>query len=204
MYIGGKRYDSREGQIYDHGLRNGSAIGVEIEPVILACADSDAIGRYQETFSSRNRTDEQAGWDMNLAGGGLIRQSVFKEPQPWKWDTQRKRILNIQILNSVAFEAVTEQSQLPSPITSEIYRENGIPFFSYMEENALILSSKASAIKSVAAVDENARPEIDIWVRPDKPTICLICRRCFCTTMYVEFILFLLRCLNQANPALEN
>src|SRR5207302_8150343 len=51
---------------------------------------------------------QQPRWDMGLAAGGRISQKIHPDPLPRNsYNTSCTRVLNIQILNSVAFETCT-------------------------------------------------------------------------------------------------
>jgi hypothetical protein len=98
-------------------------------------------------------------WEMAVAAGGLIKQEIFRDPDPLPyscWDVVSKRMFNIQIVNSVAFEAITGLRTPSTPISAQTYEKEGVPFFQYYEENAM--QEEATTIRdhvrSVGMIDE--------------------------------------------------
>jgi hypothetical protein len=166
----------KQGQIFDWGFRDGSNVTIKVYPMYFGAMEGGRVGFDPTTLP-------QDGWDMGLGAGGRIKQSIYKDPEPRRWRSKQSRFLNIQILNSVAYEAVTGLKPPPSPITPEEYRIHGIPFFSYYEEKALELNSNAANIRSIGMIDSEKAPQTDIWARPNRPTVCIRCKECFCTTM---------------------
>lgn len=74
---------------------------------------------------------------MVIIPGGKIKQGIMKDEKPGQWDYSQARLLNIQILNSVAFKAITRQEPPKSPITIEEYTKFDVPFLYYAEANFL-------------------------------------------------------------------
>jgi hypothetical protein len=111
---------------------------------------------------------------MAIGAGAKIRQSIVPdlslkglhgEASP-RWDFSNARLLNVQILNSVAFEAVTCMMPPPTPISALTYAKAGLPFFAHYDETLLAhltagdpqadgaLTPLATMVKSVGEVDE--------------------------------------------------
>jgi hypothetical protein len=65
---------------------------------------------------------------MALASGGELRQSVKRDPIHDHWNWEVFRLVNIQILNTVASEAVTGLAAPPSPIFFEEYSKADLLF----------------------------------------------------------------------------
>ena len=158
------------GQIFDYGIQDGSYLGI---------APSLQRGGLCGSLIAA----ENDGWDMGLAASARIKQSIYKDPDPTVWDYSQTRVLNIQILNSVAFQAVTGLMSPPSPVTPELYRKHGIPFYSYFEDSALDLTSLAAEIKSVGIIDTVVGPQKNSHFNPSKPTVCSKYGRRLCTAM---------------------
>lgn len=129
------------------------------------------------------------GWDMGIAPGGNIKQHIVKDLYPEQWDWMEARLVNIQILNSVAFESVTGMQPPASPISAEDYVAAGIPMFHYQEETTLSLESTITTLSSVAAIDSEVGTKVELWGGETKPTICLSCGMKLSTVMYVQTIL---------------
>ncbi|KAM7214384.1 hypothetical protein V8F06_010222 [Rhypophila decipiens] len=64
---------------------------------------------------------------MGLAAGSKIHQAILGDPfAPFAWRKGQTTMLSVQILNSVAFEAFTGMLALSTPITPEMYIEQGL------------------------------------------------------------------------------
>jgi hypothetical protein len=126
------------------------------------------------------------GWEMALACGGEIRQRIQKDPIPEYWNWDAKRLINIQILNTVAFESMTGLAAPPSPISLEEYAKAGIPSLSYYSESGGSTSGSFPIITSITEIDSAL--DIKYGVRHDrggKPVGCIICEKNLCDSLYV-------------------
>jgi hypothetical protein len=92
---------------------------------------------------------------MGIAAGSRIRQVINKDPfSAAAWCKPRATILSIQILNSVAFERLTGMLAPPSPITPQMYKQQGLPFFaSYGEAVDVDGGHNLAGVRSVGEVD---------------------------------------------------
>ena len=63
--------------------------------------------------------DDGPSWEMALGAGGNLGQSIEKTKDERLWDWGASKLINIQILNSVAFKAFTGLS----PVTPISFRE---------------------------------------------------------------------------------
>jgi hypothetical protein len=95
---------------------------------------------------------------MGVAAGGLIRQSIVRDPGRL-WRTSETKTFNVQILNSVHFRHVTEKRPLSSPIDAKTYAELGCPFYAIHEEPSDI-SGEFLNLKSIGHVDGFLEPGI--------------------------------------------
>ena len=78
---------------------------------------------------------------MAIGAGGAISQNSKRDLQdPAIWDPSRAIRLNIQILNSLAFEELTGLVTPPTPISFNKYKSLGIHFFQYYIEDAQAIS----------------------------------------------------------------
>jgi len=103
---------------------------------------------------------------MGLAAGTRIRQAILRDP--WgaaAWSRTRATILSVQILNSVAFEALTGLAAPACPITPQTYLAHGLPFFaSYAEGVDADGGTTLAGLRSVGDIDADdgtIRPGVD-------------------------------------------
>ncbi|KAK4209623.1 hypothetical protein QBC37DRAFT_49757 [Rhypophila decipiens] len=101
------------------------------------------------------KPQDQTGWAMGLAAGSKIHQAILGDPfAPFAWRKGQTTMLSVQILNSVAFEALTGMLAPSTPITPEMYIEQGLPFLkSYEEGIATDGSAYLAGIKGVGDID---------------------------------------------------
>lgn len=78
----------------------------------------------------QRRSQTTGSWEMGLAAGGGVLQEIQKDGgDPTRWNWRKARVVNIQILNSVTFEAITKIAPPPSPISIPHYIEARLPFY---------------------------------------------------------------------------
>jgi len=95
--------------------------------------------------------------------------------------------VNLQILNSVAFESVTGLAPPPSPISFEEYVKAGIPSMSYYidVEKFEKIVRKFPSIKSVGEIDWQKDIKFSIRLnKAGKPVGCVVCERNLCDSLY--------------------
>ncbi|KAL5620963.1 hypothetical protein FOBRF1_004209 [Fusarium oxysporum] len=93
--------------------------------------------------------------EMNIASGGLIRQSIVEQPKG-EYKKTSTVTFNVQILNSTSFKRVTGQDPPKSPISAATYAKAGHPFFS-LDEGPATISGNFSDLQSLAQL--KGRPE---------------------------------------------
>ena len=123
-------------------------------------------------------------WEMAVGAGGNLGQSVEKTRDKWLWDWGASKVINIQILNSVAFKEFTGASPV-TPISFREYVKARIPFYSfvYVSEDSMI-GDHAMTFKSIGQLDHSAIVQIGIRVNQSgKPVGCSNCEENICDTM---------------------
>ena len=92
--------------------------------------------------------------EMGVAAGGLIHQSIEKDTHsPNIWRQNDTVTINVQIVNSQAFQAITGTVPPESPIDASTYASLGLPFFKLYDENPTSISGAFDAVKSVGKID---------------------------------------------------
>jgi hypothetical protein len=90
---------------------------------------------------------------MAVAPGGFIKQKIVKDPVDAEdWDKENTIMFNLQLLNASVFQQVTGIKAQATPITPELYKRYGYPFFKLYEEKSGI-KGDFQGIKSVSELD---------------------------------------------------
>lgn len=117
-------------------------------------------------------------WDMGIAAGGEIRQDVLPDNNPDSWNWHRACFVNIQILNSVIFERMTNQPAPISPITFQDYIKARLPFYHTIEQDSVAGSSILANIKTVGSQDKSKTFSLQAKMRTDSTLVgCVICEK---------------------------
>lgn len=125
--------------------------------------------------------------EMGIAVGGRLIQDIYEDGYPrYIWNKSRTRLVNIQIFDSLTFEAVTHIVPPMTPITAQTYIDAGLPLFAIEEEVDRRLDGEENlkGVKSVSMMDEvvGIGSGSDAEINPSKPKKCEICgiRLCDC------------------------
>lgn len=90
--------------------------------------------------------------ELVVGAGAKIRQNIITDTvDPWRWDTRRAKLLNIQIVNSQQFRTLAGGlPPPPSPISYQTYLQLGIPFWHTKDENDVTFNGGLDMIKPVS------------------------------------------------------
>jgi hypothetical protein len=98
---------------------------------------------------------------MAVAPGGLIRQTIVKDPlQAHEWDRENTVLFNVQLINAAVFKHLTKIDPPGTPINARTYAEKGYPFFTLYEEPSGIAGD--CPVKSWAAMDKEKSKNPDL------------------------------------------
>lgn len=95
--------------------------------------------------------------EMGIAAGGRLTQQIIKDRYGIEaWDSQRSRFVDIHIVNSEMYQAITGLEPLTSPVSPEQYQKSGIPWFSHYAESAQSVKAAGAfkKIQSIAEIDK--------------------------------------------------
>lgn len=126
------------------GLRGS---GGELEEYMLQeeLAESNATRKKENTVTSQ----------MAIAPGGFIHQTIVKDPvEAEDWDKENTIMFNLQLLNASVFEQLFGIKALTTPLTPELYKRHGYPFFKLYEEKSGI-KGDFEVVKSVGDLDQD-------------------------------------------------
>jgi hypothetical protein len=132
-------------------------------------------------------TPSQPGWDMGLAAGGKVKMDIVQDLEKDMWNWRRSKIINVQILNSVAFSDIMRI--LPSPCTVPIhsYVDAEIPLSAYGDVPASLALESASPIlaniMSISEIDDDRGISSGVVLRGDNLMCCLSCESRLCDSM---------------------
>ena len=74
---------------------------------------------------------------LGFGAGGSITQHIERDTyDPSIWDVANSKILNVQIIDSTTFRLVTRLDPPETPITPQMYKDMGLPFFKLWRDEA--------------------------------------------------------------------
>lgn len=93
---------------------------------------------------------------MGIAAGGKIKQMIVEDPYGIdSWDSSRKRILTIHLVNSLSYKKITGKAPPLLPVTKDEYESGGIPWFTFYDEKIPKVAG-SSLFKRILGVSEIA------------------------------------------------
>lgn len=127
---------------------------------------------------------------MGIAAGGTIKQTIVEDKSdPRQWNTDKARLINVQIVNSVWFEEITGMAMPPTPISMETYASTGLPFFDIYNETPSDVAGSFAAVRTVSEMDVAKGVRADMVYDPTKQQICGMCSVRMRDCMYVTPVL---------------
>jgi hypothetical protein len=98
---------------------------------------------------------------MGFVPGGRIEQKVLEDEYGSEtWDAERFGTLNVHVLNSAQYRAVTGREAPSSPVSARTYTKYGFPWFTLYEEQADVPAADAFAsLTSIADLVESREQE---------------------------------------------
>lgn len=99
---------------------------------------------------------EMPASEMGLAAGGKLGQKIYPDPYGIEaWDPANYAELEVYILNSAQFEALTGEPPPPTPVSPQTYQEYRLPWFDLYDDEmtSLASSEKLTGIQSVREKD---------------------------------------------------
>lgn len=97
---------------------------------------------------------DAGAFDMGLAPGGLMRQSIYEDPHGLAaWDTSVHSRCYVHLLNSLQYASVTGRPLPTEPPSAKEYTAAGLPWFDYFDSDlkALAGSKVLAGLDSLAA-----------------------------------------------------
>jgi hypothetical protein len=121
---------------------------------------------------------------LSIGIGASIEQNINKNSNdPRIWDTASAKLLNIQIINSTAFELITGMMTPKTPISDRTYVNAGLPCNDIYQEKPTKIAGSFGQVKTISEVDaaHDATPGTNF--DPLRPTFCTKCRKAYVDSM---------------------
>lgn len=154
---------------------------------VISCQAYKPIRNMYQTLGIPSGPIEEvprvSPWEMGLALGGEIFQDVCIDSQPEWWNWERSQIVNIQILNAVAFKSFTGFEALLPPLSFREYVDAQIPFFQLVSQSQIVGSEVLAKLKTVGEKDLESGINRDCRLTGVTPTGCVICEQNLADTM---------------------
>jgi hypothetical protein len=110
-----------------------------------------------------------SGGAMGLAAGGRLKQEIYADEYGVDtWDPLNTGSLQVHIVNSEQYHAITGLEPPASPIDAKTYTEHGLPWFDWYDESRHDIpgSDRLARVKSTGALDEEKSGRTDKDDRP--------------------------------------
>jgi hypothetical protein len=122
---------------------------------------------------------------MGVAMGGRIKQAVVEDEEPDIWNWKAARTVNIQIINAVAFRAVTGLSPPISPLSFTRHFVKGIPG---TPEPAFVkqltgTTDRLLSVKSVNELDWEHGAALGVTLDGKSVILCVCCEVNICDSV---------------------
>ena len=97
------------------------------------------------------------GFDMGLAPGGRMRQTIYEDPFDLEdWDLENRSRCFVHIANSLVWRAITGELPPTVPFTAKEYTDHGFPWFDYYDDNLKALKG-SKTLKGLKSVTEKGK-----------------------------------------------
>jgi hypothetical protein len=93
---------------------------------------------------------------MGLGAGGQIRQNLYTDPYGVEaWDADNRGRVNVHLVNSDQYRALTGKSPPPTPVDAQAYVAHGLPWFDLYDEGLPHLPPAAplTGVKTIRKLD---------------------------------------------------
>jgi hypothetical protein len=113
---------------------------------------------------------------LTIDAGGTIEQTIAPDKNdPRIWDTASAKLINIQLVNSTAFELITGMVTPNTPVSYKTYVSARLPFYDIYKEKPSTISDTFSKVKTISKIDAAQDPNVGSDFDPLKPTLCSLC-----------------------------
>jgi hypothetical protein len=110
------------------------------------------------------------GFDMGLAPGGRMRQTIYEDPFDLAdWDLENRSRCFVHFANSLVWRAITGELPPTVPFTAKEYTDHGFPWFDYYDDNLKALKG-SKTLKGLKSVTEKGK-EKGLISLPENETV---------------------------------
>jgi hypothetical protein len=178
LIIAGKTYPrDADGFIGDLNLSSPQRIGIETRGNFLVAGTSGQRGEPEVRITP--------SWDMGVAMGGQIKQTIVEDDSPRVWDWKATRCVNIQVINAVAFHAVTGLAPPLSPLFLTYPVTKSIPATpepAYLKGSVQELEPLFS-VKTINDLNWERGSAVSMTIDGDKIVVCVCCESNICDSL---------------------
>jgi hypothetical protein len=119
---------------------------------------------------------EESSLALTVGAGGSIKQTIVEDKHnPRIWDVASAKLINVQLVNSAAFEIITGLATPRTPITHQTYLSAGLPFYNIYKEQPSSISGAFSKIKAISQIDAAQEQQDGTEYDPLNPSVCSQC-----------------------------
>ncbi|KAL3952916.1 hypothetical protein ACCO45_012859 [Purpureocillium lilacinum] len=123
------------------------------------------------------------GWELGLGFGGWIYQDYIVDEEFSRWNWKRSRLLNVLLLNAVAFKSFTGFAVPGVPISFRDYVARGIPFHHVLPRSSVLGSEAIRRLDSVSEMDARKGVIRSNVLHGVKPVQCAMCETMLANTI---------------------
>jgi hypothetical protein len=161
----------------------------------ISLGNQGQVRCHFKNFSFRNRRsrtpmrkrivkNDIKSWELSLAAGGLIQQQVYKDKNPERWNWDKSKVINVVLLNTAAYEVFTGLGPPPSPVTTEAYHREELPYIDVMFSESLSAYGDLKQLVSVQQIDSMTGIISDRTTRNgSQVVVCIHCQKNVADTM---------------------
>jgi hypothetical protein len=121
---------------------------------------------------------------LSIGIGADIKQNIARDVNdPRIWNTADAKLVNIQVINSVAFESITRMRTPPTPVCYQTYIKAGLPFYDVYQEQFTSFAGDFSKVRTISEVDAEVGSKLGVKFDPLQPTVCKMCLKTYVDTM---------------------
>lgn len=126
-------------------LGAGLSVGEQMEAGVAPALSLTAFVPRRGVKLPRFIPETQQESVMGLGAGGAVRQKIYRDPAPRSaWNPQPAASVEIRLVNTRDWAAMTGKAPPPSPISARDYSDWGLPWFElYDEDEAAVGSMRA-------------------------------------------------------------
>jgi hypothetical protein len=150
-----------EGQLTGEEKEGGMRL-LAFAPVPGGPADIEA--GYAQGITLASAAPGARSGEMGLGAGGKMRQSIYPDTFGYDaWDKQNSGGIDVHIINSEMFQAITGEAPPGTPISAEAYTAAGLPWFDLYDEGRgdVGAGARLEEVKSVDELTGDADPSVD-------------------------------------------